>query len=148
MLDRIPPGRPVSFETEVLPAVLPDGVYGFRLTGFWEDAGTPDRLLRAQRLLFDAGRGGRASLPVGAIGRGPVALEGRATVTGATFGPYVTLGDGVTVGPGAHVENSVVMAGATVEPGASVVGSIVGPGAHIARGHRVHRQVVGERADG
>ncbi|MGB6443142.1 MAG: NDP-sugar synthase, partial [Thermoplasmata archaeon] len=53
VLDPIPRGREVSFEREVLPDLLPRGVYGFRLTRYWEDAGTPDRLLHAQRLLFD-----------------------------------------------------------------------------------------------
>ena len=147
VLDRIPPGRPVSFEHEVLPPLLNEGIYGFRLTGNWEDAGTPERLLRAQRLLFDGGRGGQTALPPGAIGTGPVARMGTAAVEGATFGPYVTLGDQVTVGPGAHVENAVVMDGVTIGAGASVVASILGPGARIADGHRVHQQVLGERGE-
>lgn len=142
VLDRIPPGRAVSFEQEVLPPLLDRGIYGFRLSGYWEDAGTPERLLRAQRLLFDGGRGGPGGLPPGAEGVGPVARMGAATAAGATFGPYVTLGDGVTVEPGAHVENSVVMDGARIGAGAHVDGSIVGPHVQVAAGRAVHRQVL------
>jgi mannose-1-phosphate guanylyltransferase len=128
VLDAIPAGRPVSFETEVMPPLLADGIYGFKLTGFWEDAGT-------------------RALPAGALGRGPVAVGPGTNARGATFGPYVTLGDGVTVEPGAHVEDSVVMAGATIGKEAYVTGSIVGPSAHVAAGHRLSQAIVGERGD-
>jgi len=147
VLEAIPTGRAVSFESEVLPHWLERGIYGFRLGGFWEDAGTPVRLLRAQRLLFDAGRGGKALLPPGSLGRGPVAAGSGVRAMGASFGPYVTLGDSVVVEPGAHVENSVVMEGAAIGSGASVTGSLIGPGARIAAGHRLDGAIVGERAD-
>ncbi len=148
VLDRIPPGRPVSFEQEVVPFLLDRGLYGYRLDRYWDDAGTPERLLRSQRLLFDDGRGGRGALPSGALGRGPVATMGRASVRGASFGPYVTLGDDVTVEAGAHVEDSILMDGARVEREASVEGCIVGPRAVVRAGHRLHRQVLGEAGEG
>ena len=147
VLDRIPAGRAVSFENEVLPPLLEKGVFGFRLSGFWEDAGTPERLLRAQKLLFDAGRGGRGALPPGALGTGPLAMGRDCVVRGATFGPYVTLGDRVHVEPGAHVEYSVLLDGATVEAEASVVHSILGPGSRVSPAHQVNRQVVGEKGE-
>lgn len=134
VLERIPEGRPVSFETEIVPGLLPRGIYGFRSAGFWEDAGTPSRLLRAQRLLFDGGRGGQAGLPKGAQGRGPIALGREVEASGASFGPYVTLGDRVRIGAGAHVENSVLMEGAEVGPNATVRHSILGPGVRVGAG--------------
>jgi mannose-1-phosphate guanylyltransferase len=146
VLESIPPGRPVSFETEVMPQILPKGIYGYRSHGFWEDAGTPARLLNAQRLLFDGGRGGPGDLPPGATGRGPVAVGPHVTAQGASFGPYVTLGGGVHVGRGAHVENSVVMDGARIEDGASVHDSVLGPGTVIGPGERVVGAVLGARA--
>ncbi len=147
VLDGIPSGRAVSFESEVMPPLLERGVYGFPLTGFWEDAGTPERLLHAQQLLFDAGRGGHGALPAGALGKGPVAVGPGVSARGATFGPYVTLGAGVVVEPGAHVENSVVMDGSVVGREASVTGSILGPGSRVAAGHRLSRQVIGEKGE-
>jgi mannose-1-phosphate guanylyltransferase len=148
VLDRISPGRAVSFEREVMPELLPRGVYGFRLSRYWEDAGTPERILHAQRLLFDDGRGGPGGTPPGASGSGPVAAIGSVSVAGATFGPYVTLGEGASVGPGARVADSILMDGAVVEPRADVSGSLLGPRARVRSGHRVVGQVLGEGAEG
>jgi len=147
VLDRIPAGRPSSFEQEVVPFVLDQGLYGYRLSGYWDDAGTPERLLRSQKLLFDAGRGGKGGLPPGAFGNGPVALMPGATATGASFGRYVTLGPGVVVDAGAHVENSILMDGVHVEKEAIVIGSLLGPHVRVRSGHRVAGQVLGERVE-
>jgi mannose-1-phosphate guanylyltransferase len=144
ILERIPRGRPVSFESEIVPGLLDVGVYGYRSDGFWEDAGTPERLLNAQRLLFDAGRGGSAALPPGARGRGPIALGRDVAAEGAEFGPYVCLGNGVVVEPGAKVENSVLMDRVQVRKGARVSGSVVGPGFTIEPGTVVEGKVLGE----
>jgi mannose-1-phosphate guanylyltransferase len=146
ILDEIPAGRPVSFEQEIVPPTLSRGVYGYRANGYWEDAGTPERLLRAQRLLFDDGRGGPGRLPKGALGKGPVAAAEGVHASGATFGPYVTLGTDVKVEGGAHVENSILMDGVVVEKDASVLGSILGPGARVEAGHRANGVVLGERS--
>ncbi len=148
VLDRIPAGRPCSFEQEIVPHLLDRGLYAYRLSGFWDDAGTPARLLRSQRLLFDAGRGGPVALPTGARGNGPVAAMAGASATGATFGPYVTLGPGAVIEAGAHVENSILMDGVHVEKDATISGSLIGPGARIGAGHQVSGQVLGERAEG
>jgi len=146
VLDRIPPGRPVSFEREIVPGLLGEGLFGFRLRGYWDDAGTPERLLHAQQLLFDDGRGGDGRLPPGARGTGPVAAMEGAAADGATLGPYVTLGRGVRVEPGARVENSVLMDGVTVGRDASIVASILGPNVRVPPGHRVTGKVLADGA--
>jgi len=146
-LDAIPPGRPVSFEREIVPGLLPSGVFGYRLTRYWDDAGTPERLLNAQRLLFDDGRGGPGGVPRGAFGKGPVAAARTSEVRGASFGPYVTLGDGVVVESGAHVENSILMDGVHVEAGASVVSCLLGPKVRVRAGHRATGQTLGDGAE-
>ena len=143
VLDRIPAGRPVSFEQEVVPGLLKDGVYGFRLRGFWDDAGTRERLLRSQRFLFDAGRGAHVGLPAGASGTGPVSAMDGAVARGATLGRYVTLGPGSRVEAGAYVEDSIVMDGAVVGRGARLVGSVVAPGAHVEGGRHLTDELVG-----
>ena len=142
VLERIPRGRPVSFETEVVPGLLPGGVYGFFSRGYWEDAGTPERLLRAQRLLFDGGRGGPGTLPPGSTGRGPVAFGDRIESRGAVFGPYVGVGARVKIGRGAHLENSVIMDDVDIGADAWVHSSLIGPGVRIAAGQRVDGQVL------
>jgi mannose-1-phosphate guanylyltransferase len=147
-LDAIPPGRPVSFEREVVPGLLERGVYGFKGSGFWEDAGTPERLLRAQRFLFDAGRGSTAPPPAGARADPRIAYGRDVGLKGATVGPYSTLGDGVRIETGARVEDSVVMEGAVIGKGAAVVGSIVGPRTMVAPGQHVLRTVIAETPTG
>jgi mannose-1-phosphate guanylyltransferase len=147
VLDRIPSGRPVSFEREVVPGLLPERLYAFRLRKYWDDAGTPERLLRSQQLLFDDGRGGRGGVPAGAFGSGPVAVARGVRAEGASFGKYVTLGEDVTVEPGAHIENSILMAGTHVEKEAVVLGSLLGPKVLVRAGQRVVGQVFGEGAE-
>jgi mannose-1-phosphate guanylyltransferase len=147
VIERVPTGRPSSFEQEVVPHLLDRGLYGFRLAGYWDDAGTPERLLRSQKLLFDAGRGGKGALPVGALGTGPVASMPGSSARGASFGKYVTLGPGAVVEAGAHVENSILMDDVRVEKEATVVGSILGPACRVHAGHRVAGQVLGERGE-
>ena len=144
VLDRIPPDRAVSFEQEVVPGLLADGVYGYRLPGFWDDAGTRERLVRSQRLLFDAGRGSSVALPTGSGGRGPVAAMAGASARGATFGGYVTLGAGVQVEPGAYLEDAVVMDGAIIGANCRLVRTIVGPHAQVAAGRHLTDELVGE----
>ncbi len=146
VLAPIPAGRAVSFEREIVPHLLPRGVFAFRLSGYWEDAGTPERLLHAQRLLFDDHRGGSGALPPGAKGSGPVAAMGDVRAEGASFGRYVTLGAGVTVEAGARVENSVLMDGVHIGRDATVVDSLLGPNVRVRIGQRVAGQVLGPDA--
>ncbi len=147
VLARIPSQTPVSWEREVVPSLLADGVYAFRAQGFWEDAGTPERLLRAQKYLFESGRGGRRALPAGTTGKGPAAIDPSAAVEGASFGGSVTVGPHVIVGAGAYLEDCILMDRVTVDAGASVVHSILGPRARVHGGHRVAHQILGEGAE-
>ncbi|MHB1434831.1 MAG: sugar phosphate nucleotidyltransferase [Thermoplasmata archaeon] len=147
VLDAIPQGPPVSFEREIVPGLLEQGVYGFRFSTFWEDAGTPARLLNAQRLLFQHDRAAHRGRPHGALGSAQVSASPTARATAASFGDYVTLAEHAVVEPGAHLANCVIMAGATIEREASVIGSIVGPGARVRAGHRLQDGVLGAAAD-
>lgn len=144
VLDLIPHGRPVSFEQEVVPHLLDRGLFAYRLSGYWDDAGTPERLLRSQRLLFDDGRGGPGTLPADTHGEAPVALMEGASARGAFLGPYVTLAPGARVEADARVRDSVLMEGAVVEKGATVEGCLLGPRALVRAGHRTSHQVLGE----
>jgi mannose-1-phosphate guanylyltransferase len=146
VLGRIPRSVTMSFEREIVPELLPQGIYGFRSSGFWEDAGTPERMLNAQRLLFEAGRGGSGKIPIGSMGHGPVAVSEGVVADGARFGPSVHLGRNVFVGPDALVENSILMDGARIGSGASVSGCILGPGLEVPPGERLTGKVLAESA--
>lgn len=142
VLERIPRGAALSFERETLPTVLGLGVFGYRSDAFWEDAGTLERLLNAQRLLFRAGRGGHGAPPSEAEGEGPAAVAPHASVEGAIFGPFVTVAERAVVAPGARVEDSVIMEGARIGRGASVRRSIVGPNAVVDDDLRIDGQIL------
>lgn len=140
VLTAIPRGREVSFEREVMGHLLPKGVYGFPFRSWFEDAGTPGRLLHAQELLFDHPREGRfrpkATLP-GAQVVPPVATGRACHAEGSRVGRYATLGDRVRIGRGATVERSILMDDVQVGEGAQVVASVLGPGMKVAPGARL-----------
>ena len=47
VVESIPAGRAVSFEREVFPALVGNGLYGYAAAGYWIDIGTPERYLEA-----------------------------------------------------------------------------------------------------
>ena len=157
VVDRIPPGRAVSFEREVFPGLVGEGLYGFHADGYWIDIGTPERYLEAT---YDLLAGRAASTLPETDQTGSLIGEGCIT-SGARIGPLSVLGRHCSVGDGAVVERSVlhddviveadcllteaivargarVEARAQVEPGAVVgAGARVGPGTRLGSGTRV-----------
>jgi len=144
VLELIAPGRQVSIEREVWPALVGNGLYGHRADGYWLDIGTPERYLQGS---FDIVAGalavdGRSQPGSNGIGsRCQIAAD-------AQIGELVVLGDGVQVGSGATIERSVVLSGAQIGAGSVLRDSIVGErakiGAHVELGRGV---VIGEDAE-
>ena len=144
----IPGGRAVSFEREVFPELVGDGLYGYAAEGYWIDIGTPERYLEATHDLL-AGRV-ESTLPPRDV-TGSLIGEG-CLVSGAHVGPQTVLGAGCSVGTDSTVERSVlhdrVVVGADclvrdavlaervrLEDGAHVEpGAILGAGARVAAG--------------
>jgi mannose-1-phosphate guanylyltransferase len=158
VLDRVPAGRAVSFEREVFPSLIGDGLYACRLQGYWLDIGTPERYLQATRdILAGAIKTARIERPIGegsaidddATLRSPLLVGARCEIAqGAQVGPESVLGDGCTVGARARVEDAVLHCEAKIEEGAVVRDSIVGPGASIGAGSRIEdHTIVGSGAD-
>jgi mannose-1-phosphate guanylyltransferase len=157
VVEAIPPGRAVSFEREIFPALVGEGVQGFPAAGYWIDIGTPDRYLEATWDLL-AGRP-RSKLPP-RDETGSLVYEG-CLLSGAHVGPQAVLGRHCSVGSDSRVERSVlhdrvvvgadaavvesvlatrvrVGASARVLPGAVVgAGAVIGEGATIGEGARV-----------
>jgi mannose-1-phosphate guanylyltransferase len=162
LLDRIPEGRPVSFEQEIIPGVLTrspnppsagtsaEGIYGFTFRNWWEDAGTLDRMLHAQRLLFDHPERRRAPWRTPAVPRvvPPVAVGEDCQIEGARVGAYVTLGDRVTLEKDSIVEDAIVMDGARIGQGAHVRHVIIGPDYRVPDGASVMEKVVANSPPG
>lgn len=101
-----------------------ESVLGRPLEGFWDDLGTPERLIMLHRLL--------AQNP-------PAGLRGL-----APEGPLL-LGPGARLENGAQVKGFAVLgAGAVVEPGALLIEAVLYPGARVTAGAVVEQAVLGD----
>jgi mannose-1-phosphate guanylyltransferase len=168
VVEAIPPGRAVSFEREVFPALVGSDLYGWQAEGYWIDIGTPERYLEAT---YDLLSGRVESRLPPRDETGSLVYEGCVT-GGAHVGPQSVLGRHCAVGTDTRVERSVlhdrVIVGADctvresvlaervrmgqrahVEPGAVVgAGAMVGDQAVVEAGARVEpgaRVEAGER---
>jgi mannose-1-phosphate guanylyltransferase len=141
--ERIPAGRPVSFEREVFPALVGDGLYGYRAAGYWIDIGTPERYLEATWDLL-AGHP-RSNLPP-RDETGSLVHQG-CLVSGAHVGPQSVLGRNCSVGTDARVERSVLHDRVLVGADAVVVESVLAERVRVGERARVEaRAVVGADA--
>ncbi|MFN8016819.1 MAG: NDP-sugar synthase [Acidimicrobiales bacterium] len=127
VLDRIAPGRKVSIEREVFPAMVADGVlYAMAGDTYWIDTGTPPKYLDAQMDLLKGARGPRVN-----------GIDPGAKISPDANVARTVAADGVVVEAGATVRGSVLMEGAHVAEGATVERAILGPGARVEAGARV-----------
>lgn len=136
VLDRIEPGRRVSIEREVFPAMVTDGtLFALERAGRWVDAGTPDTYLEVSLQFIDGTAGSEPAVAAGAR------VDPTASVTSSWIGP------GASVGARASVDHALVLPGAAIGPDASIRHAIIGPGATIGAGARLNGMtVIGENA--
>jgi mannose-1-phosphate guanylyltransferase len=138
VVDRIPAGRAVSFEREIFPALVGQGLYGFMAEGYWIDIGTPERYLEATYdLLADRVQ---SSLPP-RDETGSLVSEGCVTA-GARIGPMSVLGHHCSVGYGSSVERSVLHDDVRVGADCEVVGAVLAAGVRLDDGVQVEENVV------
>lgn len=140
LAEMAPAGTNISIERDVFPKLVGRGLYGYEASGYWLDIGTPVRYLQAtydilegkvntrvgarldangMRLLPEGGVSGRIAAPV-------LISEGCGIAPNASVGGRVVLGRGVQIGPGATVEDSVLLDGVTVGARTRVSGAIIG----------------------
>ena len=149
-IERIPAGRPVSFEREVFPALAGNGLYGYPAAGYWMDIGTPERYLEATHDLLTGRVASRLPGGNGASLIDPTAsVDGARISSGSVVGPECLIERGsrversvlhreVRVGQRCVLRHSVLADGVVVGDGAEVgYGTLVGEGATIAAGARV-----------
>ena len=129
--EAIPAGRAVSFEREVFPGMVGDGLYGYEAAGYWIDIGTPERYLEAT---WDLLAGRVASTLPPRDETGSLVYE-NCLLSGAHVGPQSVLGRHCSVGTDARVERSVLHGRVHVGADAAVVESVL-----------AERVRVGERA--
>ena len=127
-------------ERVLFPGIIADGlrVQGF-IEDLWVDVGSPDRYLRATRLLLE-----RAARERGA----DVMVEPGAEVdASARISGQVLVGAGAKVGPGARISGPSVIGPATViGAGTSIEASVIWEEARIGTGGRVARSILGAYA--
>jgi mannose-1-phosphate guanylyltransferase len=140
--EAIPAGRAVSFEREVFPGMVGDGLYGHDAAGYWIDIGTPERYLEAT---WDLLAGRVASTLPPRDETGSLVYE-NCLLSGAHVGPQSVLGRHCSVGTDARVERSVLHDRVHVGADAAVVESVlaervrvgerarIGPGAIVGAG--------------
>jgi mannose-1-phosphate guanylyltransferase len=149
VVEAIPAGRAVSFEREVFPALVGNGLYGYDAAGYWIDIGTPERYLEST---WDLLAGRVASRLPPRDETGSLVYE-NCLLSGAHVGPQSVLGRNCSVGTDARVERSVLHDRVHVGADAAVVESVlaervrVGERARIGPGAMVGAAaVIGEDA--
>lgn len=144
VLELIPAGRAVSFEVEVFPQLVGQGLYGFPAAGYWIDIGTPERYLQATYdLLADVVH---SELPP-RDESGSLVYQPCIT-SGARIGPQAVVGRHCSVGAGAVVDRSVLHERVTVGADCTILESVVAASATIGEGARVGpAAVVGAHAE-
>jgi mannose-1-phosphate guanylyltransferase len=133
VVERIPSGRAVSFEREVFPSLVGEGLYGCFQDGYWIDIGTPERYLEATYDLL-AGRL-ESTLPT-RDETGSLIYE-PALTAGAHIGPQCVLGPQCSVGADTAIERSVLHARVTVGSGCTIRGAVLGERVHVGDGAHV-----------
>ena len=168
VVEAIEPGRAVSFEREVFPALVGHGLQGYAAAGYWIDIGTPRATSKAPGT---CSRAAASTLPP-RDETGSLIYEG-CLVAGAHVGPQSVLGRHCSVGSDSRVERSVLhdrvrvgadavvcesvlaegvhVGSARVGPGAMIgAGVVIGEGASIGEGARLDpgvRVAAGERVE-
>ena len=154
VVERIEPGVAVSFERDVFPQLVGDGLYGYMADGYWMDIGTPDRYMEATYDLL----AGTVTSALPQRDRTGSLVPDCCDTSGARIGPWSVLGercrvgaeslvlravlhDGVEVGEAAVIRRSVLGAGVSVGEGARIEeGAMIGSGAVIRPGQVVEAE--------
>jgi mannose-1-phosphate guanylyltransferase len=131
VVETIPAGRAVSFEREIFPSMVGNGLYGWDAGGYWIDIGTPERYLEST---YDLLSGRVASTLPPRDETGSLVYEG-CLVSGAHIGPQSVLGRSCSVGTDSTVDRSVLHDRVHVGADCVIRGSVLG-----------ERVRVGERA--
>ncbi len=133
VVEGIPPGRAVSFERDVFPELVGDGLYGYAAEGYWIDIGTPERYLEAT---WDLLAGKVVSQLPPRDETGSLVYEG-CLLSGAHVGPQSVLGRHCSVGSDSRVERSVLHDRVMVGADAAVVESVLAEGVRVGERARI-----------
>ncbi len=150
VLKEIPLGQEYDFARDLFPRLLEVGrpLYGYVTEDYWQDIGTLEQYMQAQRDVLDGKMKGvvrppgtrlRENLYVGLRAQvdeeeltGPLVIGENVRVDeGAKVGPYSVIADNVVIAAGATIERSVVAEGTYVGEGAELFDALVGRSSYI-----------------
>jgi len=140
ILTRIKSDGPQSFERDLFPELLQDGVrfYAYLTRGYWQDIGSPQKYLEAHYGIIS----GRMKLPAyPQRASAPVRWE-RDQVQIDSFS---ILDSNCVIKPGVVIENSVLGEGCWVEEGVLIKDSVIWSGTRIRPHARIERAIVGRQ---
>jgi mannose-1-phosphate guanylyltransferase/phosphomannomutase len=148
VLDHIPSGVAYDFSHELFPKLfdLKKPLYGTVCEGYWQDIGSLDQYMQANRDALDGKV--RVNMP-GVRLRGNVWVGQGATLESLdnVEGPAV-IGRNVRLDPGARVESHTVLGdNVVVRAGAQVGNSVIGENSYLAAGCVVSGAVVGNAVE-
>ncbi len=140
-LESIPSGEPSSVERDIFPSRLKEGwpLFAQKITGYWNDIGTPATYLSAHCDLLE--RGGRWT-GIGNLSKGSsssrtarVLRGSRVSLSkGSQLEGFVCLGPKVRLEPQVQLRDTVVMEGCVIGPRVSLTGTILGRRCQIGEG--------------
>ncbi len=132
LLDYLPSSDNSSLVQGLRGAInVGEKVIGIELNGFWDDLGTPERLLM---LHHDLAQGALPEI-ANYTGQGPLWLSADTQIaSNARLEGFVLADAGVRVEEGAMVKDSLLLPGAKVEAGLRVENAVLGDG-FIAKGN-------------
>jgi mannose-1-phosphate guanylyltransferase len=143
VVERVPPGRAVSIETEIFPELVGDGLYGYEADAYWIDIGTPERYLEATYDLL----AGRVESELPPRDETASLVYEPCITSGARIGPLSVLGRHCSVGAGSSVERAVLHDSVRVGHECEVVEAILARDVRVEDGARIGPEaVIGDRA--
>lgn len=119
-LDRVEPGREISIEREIFPAIVADGgLYAGHFDKYWLDIGTPEAYLQGNLDVLERDHGG------------DTVMGANVKVADSTTVKRSVIGAGTVIGANVNITDSVILPGVVVEDGVTLDRSIVGEQARI-----------------
>ncbi len=140
VLERISDQGPQSFEREIFPALLSDGVKvsAYLTHSYWQDIGSPQKYLEASYGIIS----GRIQLPAYPRKSCPPNTWDKKEVQ---IDSYSILDGGCMIKPGVVIENSVLGEDCRVEEATLIKDSVIWSGTRLRPHARVERAIIGRQ---
>jgi mannose-1-phosphate guanylyltransferase len=161
VLQRIPPDTKFSFERDLFPQMLADGLpfYAYPTDNYWMDTGTPENYLQLHRDLLsgkydgykpenDVTTGTGCKIHASAKFKGKVIIGDNCVITsGVKLTGPVVLGPNCKIGKDTTVKDSVVWHDTTIGKGVAIESSILADNCKIGNGCSLIDAVLGDHVN-